>query len=45
MGSTIWADIYLNRELKWERRMSRAKIVERPFFAPERRRTTPPAEF
>jgi aminomethyltransferase len=44
-GSTVWADIYLNRELVWERRMSRAQIVERPFFAPERRRMTPPAEF
>jgi len=45
LGTTVWADIYLNRELKWERRMSRASIVERPFFAPERRRATPPAEF
>jgi aminomethyltransferase len=45
VGSTVWADIYLNRELVWERRMSRAQVVERPFFAPERRRTTPPAEF
>jgi aminomethyltransferase len=45
IGSTVWADIYLNRELAWERRMSRAQIVERPFFAPERRRATPPAEF
>jgi aminomethyltransferase len=45
LGATVWADIYLNRELKWERRMSRACVVERPFFAPERRRITPPAEF
>jgi aminomethyltransferase len=45
MGSTVWAEIYLNRELVWERRMSRAQVVERPFFAPERRRATPPAEF
>ncbi|HMK86842.1 MAG TPA: aminomethyltransferase family protein [Steroidobacteraceae bacterium] len=45
VGSTIWADIYLNRELVWERRMSRARVVERPFFAPERRRATPPADF
>jgi aminomethyltransferase len=44
-GSAVWADIYLNRELVWERRMSRAKVVERPFFAPGRRRATPPAEF
>jgi aminomethyltransferase len=45
IGATLWADIYLNRELLWERRMSRAAVVERPFFAPERRRITPPAEF
>src|SRR6266851_2507537 len=45
VGATVWAEIYLNRELVWERRMSRAQIVERPFFAPERRRATPPAEF
>jgi aminomethyltransferase len=45
MGITIWADIYLNRELVWERRMSRAQVVERPFFAPDRRRATPAADF
>jgi aminomethyltransferase len=44
-GRAVWADIYLNRELVWERRMSRAEVVERPFFAPSRRRTTPPSEF
>jgi aminomethyltransferase len=45
LGSTVWADIYLNRELLWERRMSSALVVERPFFAPDRRRITPPAEY
>src|SRR5580658_9470115 len=45
VGATVWADIYLNRELVWERRMCRAQIVERPFFAPERRRATPPGDF
>ena len=45
MGTAIWAEIYLNRELVWERRMSRAVVVERPFFAPERRRATPPGPF
>ncbi len=44
-GTTVWADIYLNRELVWERRMSRAQVVERPFFAPDRRRATPPAQY
>jgi aminomethyltransferase len=45
IGSTLWADIYLNRELTWERRMVAARVVERPFFAPARRRATPPADF
>ena len=44
-GRTLWAEIYLNRELVWERRVVRARVVERPFFAPQRRRATPPAEF
>jgi aminomethyltransferase len=44
IGSRVWADIYLNRELVWERRMVAAHVVERPFFAPERRRLTPPAD-
>jgi aminomethyltransferase len=44
-GGQVWADIYLNRELTWERRMVRARVVERPFFAPARRRATPPADF
>jgi glycine cleavage system T protein (aminomethyltransferase) len=41
LGREVWAEIYLNRELTWERRMARARVVERPFFAPARRRATP----
>lgn len=44
-GADIWAEIYLCRELVWERRMRRAQVVSKPFFAPERRRTTPPGDF
>lgn len=44
-GMTVWAEIYLNRELVWERRMARARIVARPFFAPERRRLTPAGDY
>ena len=44
-GLNVWAEIYLNRELVWERRMARARIVARPFFSPERRRLTPPANY
>ena len=43
-GSSVWAEIYLNRELVWERRMARATVVDRVFYAPERRRATPPAD-
>lgn len=43
-GSVVWAEAYLNRELVWERRMCRARVVERPFFDPGRRRATPPAD-
>ncbi|HET7757060.1 MAG TPA: aminomethyltransferase family protein, partial [Steroidobacteraceae bacterium] len=45
MGGALWAEVYLSRELLWERRVVQARVVERPFFAPERRRATPPAEF
>jgi len=45
LGAEVWAEIYLNRELVWERRMARARVVEKPFFAPERRRVTPPADY
>ena len=44
-GHQVWAEIYINRELVWERRMVPARVVERPFFAPQRRRLTPPADF
>ena len=40
----FWVDIYLHRELAWERRMERAWPVERPFYAPARRKATPPPD-
>jgi aminomethyltransferase len=43
-GLKVWVEVYLNSELVWERRMCAAHIVERPFYAPERRRATPPAD-
>jgi aminomethyltransferase len=43
-GLSVWAEIYLDVERVWERRMARALIVERPFFSTERRRATPPAD-
>jgi len=37
----LWAEIYTNKELKWEKTAARCRIVERPFFDPPRRRATP----
>ena len=45
VGTEVWVEIYLNSELSWERRMRSARVVDKPFFAPERRRATPPADF
>ncbi len=44
-GKLVWAEIYVNRELVWQRRLLPARVVERPFFAPMRRRATPPGDF
>jgi aminomethyltransferase len=42
-GRALWAEIYLCRELQWERRVARATVTPTPFFAPARRKVTPPA--
>jgi aminomethyltransferase len=44
VGTEVWVEIYVNSELTWERRMRPARVVDKPFFAPERRRATPPAD-
>ncbi len=41
-GEDLWAEIYALRELRYEKLMVRVRPVERPFFAPARRRATPP---
>jgi aminomethyltransferase len=44
-GGNIWAEIYALRELQYEKLMMPARVVERPFFNPARRRATPPGRF
>ena len=41
----LWVEIYALRELVYQKSMVRARVVDRPFFAPPRRRATPPGEF
>ena len=38
----LWAEIYYQKELKWSRTLALCRIVERPFYTPQRRRETPP---
>ena len=40
----LWAEIYVDKEMKWEKTAARCRIVERPFFDPPRRRATPPPD-
>jgi aminomethyltransferase len=41
--SDLWVEIYAMRELKYQKMMKRAKIVQRPFVKLARRTMTPPA--
>ncbi len=41
----LWAEIYVKKELKWEKIMARCRVVERPFFKPARRSATPAPDF
>ncbi|MDE2220292.1 MAG: aminomethyltransferase family protein [Gammaproteobacteria bacterium] len=43
-GEELTAEIYYQKELKWNRFMARCRVVEGPFFDPPRRRATPPAD-
>ncbi len=44
-GANISVEIYAMRELHYVKLMHRARVVERPFYFPDRRRATPPGRF
>ena len=44
-GSTVWVEIYYQREMHWNRMMAEAKVVDKPFWFPPRRSATPPEPF
>lgn len=44
-GENLWAEIYALRELQYVKMMMRARVVDRPFFSPTRKRATPPERF
>ncbi|MCB5411472.1 aminomethyltransferase family protein [Pseudogemmobacter faecipullorum] len=41
----LWVEIYAQRELQYHKLMLKVARTARPFFAPERRRATPPARW
>ena len=44
-GDDLWVEIYALRELQYVKLMLRVTVVDRPFFNPPRKRSTPPARF
>ncbi|AQA18640.1 aminomethyltransferase [Halioglobus japonicus] len=40
----IWAEIYHQKELRWVRKVARCTVVNRPFWAPDRAKATPPPD-
>ncbi len=44
-SGNLWVEVYAMRELQYVKLMLKAQICERPFFAPARRRATPPGNF
>jgi aminomethyltransferase len=45
LNTDLWAEIYALRELHYAKLMLPVTLAKRPFFAPERRRTTPPGPY
>jgi aminomethyltransferase len=43
-GEELLAEIYYQKELKWNRFMARCRVIEGAFFDPPRRRQTPAAD-
>ena len=44
-GETLWVEIYYQREMHWSRVMSKATVVDKPFWFPPRRSATPPGPY
>ncbi len=41
----IWAEIYYTKELRHNHKVERCKVQDKPFWAPDRARATPPPAF
>jgi len=43
-GDELWAEIYYQKELRWNRLNARCRVVSGAFYDPPRRRMTPPPD-
>ena len=44
-GSTVYVEVYYQREMHWNREMAKATVVDKPFWFPARRSATPPGPY
>jgi aminomethyltransferase len=44
-GDELFVEIYYQREMHWSRVMAKARVLDKPFWDPPRRRATPPADY
>ena len=44
-GTSVWVEIYYQREMHWSRVMAEARVVDKPFWFPPRRSATPPGPY
>lgn len=44
LGGELWAEIYYEKELRHYDKVARCKVMNKPFWAPDRARATPPAD-
>jgi len=45
VGDTVWAEIYYQKELRWNKRWAKCKVMKDPAWNPPRKTLTPPADF
>ena len=45
VGDTLFVEVYYQREMHWSRVMAEAKVVDKPFWDPPRKRVTPPGPY
>jgi aminomethyltransferase len=45
VGDTIWAEIYYQNELKWNKRWAKCTVMGEPAWNPPRKTLTPPEDF